>query len=123
MSYDLHITRAIDLTDEESAPIPIEEWVAYIHSDPEMSLDEHAAKTGSAELKTCDGKAMSWKSEGSAVWIVVSESAQIKQMAWFHYRRGEIAVKNPDKEIIKKMCAIAKKLKAYVWGDEGEIYT
>jgi hypothetical protein len=123
MGYDLHITRETDLTDEVSAPIPIEEWFAYIHSDPEMSLDEQAEKAGYAEIRTSEGKTLRWKSKGRAVWVVVSEAGQIKQWAWFHYSHGEIAVKNPDKETIKKMCAIAKTLKAQVLGDEGEVYT
>ncbi len=43
-------------------------------------------------------------------------------MAWFNFSGGEIKVKNPDTEILKKMWAIAQRLFAKVQGDEGEIY-
>ena len=45
-------------------------------------------------------------------------------MAWFYYAKteGGITVKNPDKEIFKKMFNLAKKLGARLQGDEGEFY-
>ena len=42
--------------------------------------------------------------------------------AWFSYRDGEITVKDPDREISRKMFTIAVALKARVQGDEGETY-
>jgi hypothetical protein len=43
-------------------------------------------------------------------------------MAWFAYWRGEIRVKNPDDEIIRKMWLVAQSLSAKVQGDDGETY-
>lgn len=122
IGYDLHITRAIDGTETETAPIPLEEWVACVRADPEMHLDEQVEATGYAELKTPDGKTIRWKSEGVASWTGSSLFGLKKHTAWFRHNEGEIIVKNPDKKTVKKMCAIAIALKAQVQGDEGEVY-
>ncbi|MYN18652.1 hypothetical protein GTP81_18035 [Rugamonas sp. FT107W] len=41
---------------------------------------------------------------------------------FFYYRRGEISVKNPSENAIKKMKELASRFEAQVVGDEGEIY-
>jgi hypothetical protein len=43
-------------------------------------------------------------------------------MAWFDFQDGDVVVKNPDEEILKKMWLIAQALGAKVQGDDGEIY-
>lgn len=43
-------------------------------------------------------------------------------MAWFDYYDGNIKVKNPDDEIIKKMYQISVTLNAKVQGEECEVY-
>ena len=123
MGYDLHITRATDWTESDSAPIPLDEWVAYVRADPEMHLDEQAEASGYAEMKTPDGKTIKWKSKGRAVWAASSFFGLRKDTAYFHHSEGQITVRGMDKNSIKKMCAIARTLMAHVQGDEGEIYT
>jgi hypothetical protein len=115
MGYDLHITRAPDWTESELHPITLEEWLAYLASDPEMRLDNLAeAKVGSETLR--------YENEGLAVWLAYSGHGVGGNMAWFDYRDGQIVVKNPDQEIIDKMRRIAAALGARVVGDGGESY-
>jgi hypothetical protein len=42
MGYDVHITRAEDWTESESAPIGLDEWLRYVAGDHEMRLDNFA---------------------------------------------------------------------------------
>lgn len=39
MSYDIHITRKKDWSDDEGPEISLEEWVAYVAGDPEIEQD------------------------------------------------------------------------------------
>jgi len=39
MGDEFHITRTDDWADSEKQPISLDEWLAYIRSDPEMRLD------------------------------------------------------------------------------------
>jgi hypothetical protein len=116
LGYDVHITRADDWSESETAPITLEEWLAYVRSDPEMRLDGNASATSPA------GDTLTYESEGLAVWTAYSQHEQDGNMAWFDHRGGEIVVKNPDPEILDKMCSIARALRARVQGDEGEPY-
>jgi len=116
MGYDLHITRADDWTDSESEPITLDEWKAYVASDPEFRLENFA------EATTPQGETVRYDSEGLAVWTAYSGHGVDGNMAWFDYRRGRIVVKNPDDEIQEKMKRIADHFDAYVVGDEGEEY-
>ena len=43
-------------------------------------------------------------------------------MAWFYFWEGNVFVKNPDSEILRKMWSLAQALSAKVRGDEGEDY-
>ena len=115
MGYDVHITRATDWTDAESAPITLDEWLAIVHADPDMRLD------GFAEVSTPSG-ALRYKNDGLAVWTKYSGHDDDGNMAWFDYHRGRIVVKNPDEEIRAKMKQLATSLGAKVVGDEGEEY-
>ena len=49
MGYDVHIIRADHWTESESNPIPLDELLHYVRSDPEMRLE------GFAEATTPDG--------------------------------------------------------------------
>jgi hypothetical protein len=42
VGYDVHITRAGESSDSEATPITLDEWLAYVASDPEMRLDGFA---------------------------------------------------------------------------------
>lgn len=116
MGYDLHITRAEEWYESETNPISLEEWIAYVRSDPEMRLD------GYAEAKVPDQGALRYENEGLAVWTSYSGNAKKGNFAWFDFRQGNVVVKDPDDEIIAKMSRIAKVLNARVQGDEGEFY-
>jgi len=116
MGYDFHITRAPCWTDSKSAPILLDEWKAYIASDPDFRLDNFA------EATSPQGETIRYDNEGLAVWMAYSGHGKEGNMAWFDYRNGWIVVKNPDEEIRAKMKQIAKVLSAKVFGDEGEEY-
>ena len=114
MGYDIHITRKQDWFEDEPQ-ISAEEWSAYIASDPSMRLD------GYAEASTPDG-VLRYENDGLAVWIGYSRHGAGGNMAWFDFRNGDVVIKNPDPEILKKMWSVAQALKAKVQGDEGETY-
>ena len=115
MGYDVHITRRQDWW-EEGEEISIEEWAAYIESDPDMRMEN------SAEKKTPDGSTIRIESKGLSIWTSYSGHGENGNMAWFDFRDGRITVKNPDKEILGKMYSIASAFEAKVQGDEGEVY-
>ena len=115
MGYELHITRADRWYEAESNPITLDEWAAYVATDPEMRMD------GFAEAQV-DSGVLRYENAGLAVWIVYSGHGKNGNMAWFDHSNGEITAKNPDKEIIGKMKRIAVHFQAYVLGDEGESY-
>jgi hypothetical protein len=116
MGYDVHITRAIELSDSKDTPITIEEWLQYVQQDPEMRLDGYAKAT------TPKGDTLRIESEGLCVWKGYSGHGRDGNMAWFYYYDGCVIVKNPDDEILIKMKSIAESLAANVIGDEGEFY-
>lgn len=116
MGYDVRLTRASDWFESESDPIHLEEWQAYVDSDPEFRMDNFAEATTSA------GETIRYDNEGLAVWTAYSGHGEDGNMAWFDYREGRIVVKNPDDEILAKMKQIAKFFQARVVGDEGEEY-
>lgn len=114
--YDVHITRRKVWSDDKGPAITLKEWQTLVASDSEMRLD------GYAEAETTAGNKLRVQSDGLAVWTKYSGHGKSGNMAWFHWRRGEIAVKNPDREILIKMFQVAKKLGAKVQGDDGELY-
>ena len=116
MGYDVHITRAEEWSDSEATPITLDEWLAYVASDPEMRLD------GFAEARTPKGEVIRIEGKGLSVWTAWPGEGRDEGHAWMDHRRGRIVVKNPDSAILKKMGSIAEQLGAQVRGDEGETY-
>ncbi len=116
MGYDLHITRANEWSESEADPISLDEWIRHVESDREMRLDGHA------EARSPDGSVIRIESPGLAVWLKYPKHGEGETMAWFYWHRGEISVKNPDEEIIRKMKVIAQALGARVQGDDSEYY-
>jgi hypothetical protein len=57
-----------------------------------------------------------------AVWTAWSHHGEHGDMAWFHHHHDNVAVKNPDREIRRKMWRLAERLGAKVQGDDGEYY-
>lgn len=115
MGYDLHITRKAEWFDEEGDEITLDEWCEFVKSSPDFRLDGHAeAETSNGVLRV--------ENEGLSVWTGYSGHEKDGNMAWFDYSEGNIKVKNPDDEIIRKMCQIAESLNAKVQGEECEVY-
>ena len=116
MGYDVHITRAPTWTESSDHPIKLTEWLGYVGSDAEMRLDNRA------EATTTAGDHLVIESPGIAVWMKWKHNGVGGNYAWFYYDDGEILVKNPDPDIIRKMYRVAVALKAQVQGDDGEVY-
>ncbi|MEX1827166.1 hypothetical protein [Luteibacter sp. CQ10] len=112
MGYDIHITRKTHWFDDEGPTISMEEWKAYIASDPELRLD------GYAETTVGNGAVLRVKNEGMAVWTAYSKD----NTAWIWLDSSGIVAKNPDNEILRKMFQIAQMLGARVVGDDDEEY-
>jgi hypothetical protein len=116
MGYDVHITRKRAWHDEDGEEISLAEWLAVVEAGPAMRLDGHA------EARLAGGAVLTVESEGLAVWTGWSGHGRSGGMAWFDCRGGMITVKNPDREILRKMWELAQALSARVQGDEGELY-
>ena len=117
MGYDIHITRKEFWADEDDPnSISLDEWKDFLKTQPDMRLDNFA------EATLEDGSVLRQENEGIAVWTSYSGNGMDGNFAWFNYSDGEIRVKNPDDEILTKLCSIAKQLNAFAQGDEGEFY-
>jgi hypothetical protein len=115
MGYDVHITRKGNWYDEGGPAISLKEWTEYLSHDSDMRLDGYAeAKVGGGSLRM--------ESTGLAVWTGYPAHTEGERMAWFDYRQGNVTVKNPDDEILRKMSSIASRLSARVQGDDCEFY-
>jgi hypothetical protein len=99
MSYNLHITRKKNYTDETGPDITADEWLAYVANDPELRLDP----------------------DNGPYFVQIGKWSEFPQ-AWLDWLDGQIHAKNPDPPIIVKMLQIATALDASVQGDDGEIY-
>ncbi|MFN3856606.1 MAG: hypothetical protein ACK4RV_02575 [Caulobacter sp.] len=116
MGYELHITRKLQWFDDEGPEVTLEDWLAYVKSDPEMRLD------GFAEAVVGGGDVLRVEDESLAVWTAYSRDGEGGNHAWFAHFTDCVSVKNPDAEIIGKMSRIAEVLGAVVMGDDGELY-
>jgi hypothetical protein len=99
MGYDLYVTRKRDYGDKKGARITLEEWLALLDRDP--------------ELTPCNGTEMP-----HAAWW--SEPGEYR--CWLDYKKGNLYAKNPTPEFIDKMAQIAKVLSGKVQGQDGEVY-
>ncbi len=116
MANEVHITRKRDWRDPEGPVITLDEWLAYIASDPEMRVD------GFVQTEAPEGKTIRIQRPGLAIWLGYSGYREGKGMIWFTHFRDHISVKDADKEVIGKMYRIAQALGARVQGDAGEMY-
>lgn len=99
MVYDLHITRAEFWMLNEGYEIPIEEWLAIVEQDPELTLDS-----------------------ASGICFALWRSETSPDDAWFDWFEGNIFAKSPDRATVAKMLDIASWLGGQVQGDNGELY-
>src|ERR1700753_2706158 len=112
MGYDRHITRAAVWPNSQSDPITMEEWLAYVATDPELQrIDRDIAYPPGREPDARGGK-------GDVEWTAARNGAK----GWFFYGRGEITSNNPERAAIAKMFRIATALRANLLGDDGEHY-
>ncbi len=119
MGYDLHITRKKNwdgFEDEHGPVISLDEWIAMVRPDAEMRLD------GFCEVRLPYGKVFRLDRPSLAVWTAWSHHGKAGDTAWFDLRDGNVVVKNPDREIRRKMWRLAERLQAKVQGDDGEYY-
>jgi hypothetical protein len=116
MGYEVHITRARNWWESESTPIPLSEWLRYVASDEELRRDDEA------EAELGDGCVLRYENPGLVVWTAYSRDGEGGNMAWLDFRDGRVVAKNPDEEILTKLCSIADSLGARVQGDDGEYY-
>ena len=94
--------------------IALEEWLAYVKSDPEMH------HLGEAVIKTSKGDTVRYNAPGMTEWI----DPQTGHVTLFDHRKvdGTVSVGNPSREALVKMFKIAEALRGFVGGDEGECY-
>jgi hypothetical protein len=99
MGVELHITRAEFWAENDDSPITAEEWLSYIGTDPELSLD-----------RSCG--------EYFARWSGPSACGE----PWLEWFQGNISTKWPDTALYLKMLQVAQALGASVQDDEGAFY-
>ena len=119
MGYDLHITRKKnwDGFEDESGPeIRFDEWIAVVDADRDMRLD------GFCEIRLPNGKMFRHSDPSITVWTAWSHHGKAGDIAWFELKNGNVVVKNPDREIRRKMWRIARAFNAKVQGDDNEFY-
>ena len=105
MSYKIRLVRS------QNAPISTEEWKNCINSDLQME-----SKDG-AEIISSAGEVISAEIPNSARWTGHSHLKNV----WFRWARGEIHVKNPDDETLRKMQKIALVLGAELRSEDNEL--
>ncbi|WP_303747902.1 hypothetical protein [Stenotrophomonas pigmentata] len=99
MGVELYITRAEFLADNKASPITENEWLSYIESDPELSLDT---------------------SQGDYFARWHGKSAY--EEPWLDWFQGNISTKWPDTALYQKMLQIAHALGGNVQDDDGTVY-
>ncbi len=99
MSYNLYISRKEYWGNEDGEDIKKEEF-------DECIKNENIEKVSDDEY----------------IWKSAFGDQREEPSFWYEEEFGSITAKNPEPETIKLMCILAKKLKAEVQGEDGEIY-
>jgi hypothetical protein len=105
MGYEVHVVRTANWADAGTNPIRKEEVDAVLECDPELSWSE-------AYLDMSDDA-------GRVTRYFVIEWLGAPCFWWY---RDQILCTNPSEEQIRKLLEIARVLKGWVVGDEGELY-
>ncbi len=100
MGVEFHITRAEYWAENDEAQITSDEWISYINSDDELSIDYR-------------------NGDYHAQW----SGPSLYDDPWLDWSDGNIYTKWPDTYLYRKMLKIAKCLNAQVMDDEGTIYS
>lgn len=98
MGYNVHITRKYWWSDDEGPRIERQEWINYVDSDSELSVNPDQSDE------------------------VLYVTDKLEWSFWYDENLGEIDTKNPDSEIISKMYDISLALNARVLGDDEESF-
>ena len=108
MSYDIHITFGRDWSDfseQETACIPREQWLALIDEDPELSIDDQNPQDASGRIYTI------WNPPGGP-----------HDFYWIMWSPEDISARHMGPDHCRKMVQIAHQFGAIVQGDAGEVY-
>jgi hypothetical protein len=100
MGVELHITRAEHWSENDDQQIGVDEWLAYVASDPELRL---------------------WPENGPHFVRWLGKSAY--EEPWLEWSQGNIDSKWPDSALYCKMLEIARALGAKVQDDDGTCYS
>jgi hypothetical protein len=113
MSYCVHIIRVDRAAQSEPRTISLEEWLAYVNADGEMSLKGHV------RITSPEGEVIEWDAPGLAEWTDPLTGTR----AYFdRTKSGRVSVGNPSRVTLVKMFRIGQALGAVVRGDDGESY-
>ncbi|WPU23265.1 hypothetical protein RI049_00410 [Cedecea neteri] len=96
MGWEMHITRAEQAWDGESAPILAEEWIQYVNNDPELSFSPV-------------------NGQYHVIWLG-------DEINWLDWHAGNISTKSPAQGLYCKMLDIAASFNAKVLDDDDRIY-
>lgn len=107
MAYDLHIVRTGDWLDSADNPIAKQEVDGIIAADPELawSTEDWVDMQDDREKRVTRYFMVLWK-DTPCFW-------------WY---RDQITCTGPSEEQVGKMVEMAAKMKANVFGDDGEAY-
>lgn len=94
MGYDLHITRAVDWSDNVGQHIDETEWLALATADIDLTADPANGPF----------------------------AVRFRGSAWFDWSEGNVFTTDPERSTVSKMLVLAHQLDAIVQGDDGEIY-
>lgn len=94
MGYDLHITRAMDWTENRGQLIDESEWLQLTAADTDLVADPAHGPF----------------------------AVRFRSSAWFDWFEGNVFTTDPDRATVTKMLGLAHQLSAIVQGDDGEIY-
>lgn len=97
--YDIHVTRKAFWADTSGPRITLDQWNAYVHSDPQVANDP---------------------ANGPTDFLVTVGSTTFP--LWYNAELGELYAKDPTDEAVHKLENMARAMRAKVQGDDGELY-
>ncbi len=104
MSYSVYITRQTPEGEKQS--IPLDEWNAYIESDPELQRPEPGHPNNLANLV-----------------LLPVEGVSPDDWQWLWWVNGSISSDYPQQPMLKKMGQVAHHFRALVSSDDGDVWT
>ena len=108
MSHDIHITMGRDWSDfseEETACVSREQWLALIDEDPELSINAYNSHESVGNIFT------DWSPAGGP-----------PDFYWIDWSPTGISARYMGPQHCRKMVQIARRFGAIVRGDDGEVY-